>query len=266
MEFKKYQHVERYGTTEVENIEIGITYVFPKIDGTNSSVWLDDNSMVQCGSRNRQLTLENDNAGFCAYINSSDNIKQCVIDNPELRLYGEWLVPHSLKTYRDTAWRRFYVFDVMEQYNNGDERYLPYDEYKIIMDKYNIDYIPPICSIQNATYDSYIHQLEKNVFLIQDGKGCGEGIVIKNYNYKNKFGNIKWAKIITSEFKEKRMREMQDTDKPLQGKKLIEQEIIDKYITVALCEKVRTKIIEERGEWNSKYIPMVLNMVYYDLV
>ena len=62
MEFKKYQHVERYGTTEVENIEVGMTYVFPKIDGTNSSVWLDNKGIVQCGSRNRQLSLEKDNA------------------------------------------------------------------------------------------------------------------------------------------------------------------------------------------------------------
>ena len=59
---------------------------------------------------------------------------------------------------------------------------------------------------------------------------------------------------------------MQDKDSPSQGKKLIEQEIIDKYITIALCEKVRAKIIEEKGEWNSKLIPMLLNMVYYDLV
>jgi len=33
MEFKKYQHVERFGTSEVEKIEFGTCYVFPKIDG-----------------------------------------------------------------------------------------------------------------------------------------------------------------------------------------------------------------------------------------
>ena len=266
MEFKKYQHVERYGTTEVENIEFGLTFVFPKIDGTNSSVWLDDDGIVQCGSRNRQLTLEKDNAGFRAYINTQDNIKQCVIDNPNLRLYGEWLFPHTIKTYQDGAWRHFYVFDVMEKCDNGEECYLAYDKYKLIMDKYNIDYIPPICVLENATYDSYADQLEKNVFLIQDGKGCGEGIVIKNYNYKNKFGKINWAKIVTSEFKEKHAHKMQPTDTPLQCKAIVEREITDKYITPALCEKVKAKIIEEKGDWNSKYIPMVLNMVYYDLI
>ena len=32
MEFRKYQHIERFGTDEVDGIEIGTTYVFPKID------------------------------------------------------------------------------------------------------------------------------------------------------------------------------------------------------------------------------------------
>ena len=266
MEFEKYQHVERYGTTEVDGIENGTTFVFPKIDGTNSSVWLDNSGVVQCGSRNRQLTLDKDNAGFCAYINTQDNIKQCVIDNPNLRLYGEWLCPQSLKTYKDDAWRHFYVFDVMEQCDNDEECYLPYDEYKLIMDKYNIDYIPPICVLENGTYDSYADQLEKNMFLIQDGKGCGEGVVIKNYDYKNKFGQIKWAKIIASEFREKHKHKKGNAENSLQEKDLIETKIVNKYVTLALCEKVRAKIIEEKGEWNSKYIPMLLNMIYYDLL
>ena len=265
MEFKKYQHVERYGTTEVEGIELGTTYVFPKIDGTNSSVWLDNNGVIQCGSRNRQLTDGKDNDGFREYVFSNENISKCVSET-KLRLYGEWLVPHSLKTYRDNAWRHFYVFDVMEELEDGTERYLPYEEYGNIMEKYGLDYIPPLCSIKNASYESYINQLDKNVFLIQDGKGCGEGVVIKNYDYKNKFGNIKWAKIVTSEFREKHAHEMGHTDKPILGKSMIEETIVDKYITSALCEKVKAKIIEENKEWSSKYIPMLLNMVYYDLV
>ena len=59
MEFKKYQHLERFGTTEVNGIEDGMCYIFPKIDGTNSSVWFNDG--LQAGSRKRHLTLESDN-------------------------------------------------------------------------------------------------------------------------------------------------------------------------------------------------------------
>lgn len=34
MEFNKYQHIERFGTDEVENIEFGRCFIFYKIDGT----------------------------------------------------------------------------------------------------------------------------------------------------------------------------------------------------------------------------------------
>ena len=42
MNFTKYQHVERLGTTETDGILDGDVLVFPKIDGTNCSVWLGD--------------------------------------------------------------------------------------------------------------------------------------------------------------------------------------------------------------------------------
>jgi len=58
MEFKKYQHVERLGTSEVSNIMVGDVYVFPKIDGTNASVWLDGRGNICAGSRTRTLSLE----------------------------------------------------------------------------------------------------------------------------------------------------------------------------------------------------------------
>ena len=41
MEFRKYQHIERFGTMEVDGIEIGTCYVFPKIDTKKFNI-LDD--------------------------------------------------------------------------------------------------------------------------------------------------------------------------------------------------------------------------------
>ena len=40
--FHKYMHLERFGTDEVDGIEFGQTYVFPKLDGTNGQVWLNE--------------------------------------------------------------------------------------------------------------------------------------------------------------------------------------------------------------------------------
>ena len=266
MEFKKYQHVERLGTSEVDGILNGEVYIFPKIDGTNSSVWIDNFGIIQCGSRNRQLTLENDNAGFCNFVNSQDAIIRCLKENPKLRLYGEWLVPHTIKTYADNAWRKFYVFDVMLECDKGNEEYIPYSEYVEILEKYNIDYIPLLGKIENPTYDSICDFVDKNSFLIKSGMGNGEGVVVKNYNYKNKWGNIVWAKVVSSEFKNGNTNKSVNKQLKNTSEICIELEIINKYVTLALCEKVKAKIIEEKGDWSSKYIPMLLNMVFYDLI
>jgi len=270
MEFRKYQHIERFGTIEVQNIELGKVFVFPKIDGTNSVIWL--NKEIQAGSRKRQLSIESDNAGFFAWVKEQPHILEYLKENPTHRLFGEWLVPHSLKTYKEDAWRNFYVFDVAidkiesEITHEGDDKlkYISYEDYKPLLEKFGINYIPAICSITNASYEQLVNQLIKNVFLIEDGKGIGEGIVIKNYEYKNKYGRQTWAKIVTSEFKEKHSKEMGASE--MKGKKLIEEEIAKKYVTKALCEKVRSKIEIETDGFSSKQIPQLLGMVYYDIV
>jgi len=261
-EFIKYQHVERFGTSEVENIELGECYIFPKIDGTNASIWLGEEGQLLAGSRKRKLSKEQDNAGFYDWVLQQDNIDLLLNAHPNLRLYGEWLVPHSLKTYRNNAWRNFYVFDVVD--NREPNKHLPYNVYKPLLDGYNISYIPPISIIRNGSYEQFINQLEKNIFLIEDGKGAGEGIVIKNYNYFNKYGRQTWAKIVTSEFKERHSKVMGASE--VNGKKLVEEDISNKFVTTALCEKVKAKITLDNGGFTSKQIPRLLNTVYYDVV
>lgn len=257
MEFQKYQHIERFGTDEVEGIEIGECYVFPKIDGTNSSVWLEDGE-IKAGSRNRELTLDKDNAGFYNAIIKDDKIKAFLETYPHLRLYGEWLVPHSLKTYRDDAWRKFYVFDVYLR-----DMAMHYEIYKTKLEEYGIDYIMPIRIIRNGGYEDFVKCLDQNNFLIKDGQGAGEGIVIKNYPYQNKYGRTTWAKIVTSEFKEKHFKEM---GAPITEAKPVELEITDKYVTPALVEKEFEKIKVEQNGWKSQFIPMLLGKVYYALI
>lgn len=271
MEFKKYQHIERFGTTEVQDIEFGKCYIFPKIDGTNASIWLDKNE-IKAGSRSRELSLEKDNAGFLAWVLKQENIIDYLKQNPTHRLFGEWLVPHSLKTYKENAWRKLYIFDVaidkeeneITHEQDDSMNYIHYDTYKPLLEAHNIDYIPPISIITKGNYDQLINQLIKNVFLIEDGKGSGEGIVIKNYDFKNKYNRQTWAKIITSEFKEKHAKEMGASE--IKGKKMVEEEIANKYVTVALCEKVRAKIENDNNGFSSKEIPRLLNTVYYDII
>lgn len=265
MKFKKYQHVERYGTTETEGINIGKCYIFPKIDGTNANVWLDENGEVKAGSRNRELTLEKDNQGFDAMAVNDKRIADYLKKHPTHRLYGEWLVPHSLKTYRDNAWRNFYIFDVaVDNPENADGvDYLSYDEYKLLLEEYGLDYIPCMKVIVNGNYDNFIKELDNNNFLIKDGMGAGEGVVIKNYDYRNRYGRQTWAKIIASEFKEKHIKAMGTAVKECVP---IEKQIADEYITSAFVEKEYAKLIEKNNGFSSKMIPEFLNRVWYEFI
>lgn len=257
-DFLKYMHLERYGNDSVDGIEVGINYIFPKLDGTNAQVWLGKDGL-QFGSRNRVLSLDNDNAGFMNANHKCEKLKAFFAEYPKYRLYGEWLVPHSLKTYRDDAWRKFYIFDVADDLGNM----LPYDNYKGVLDKCGLEYLAPLAIIKNGSYEQYQQCLQKNVFLIKDGEGIGEGIVIKNYAFTNKFGEQVWAKLISNSFKEVHHKEM---GAPIVGHDLIEEKIVRDFVTPDLIGKVYSKIKNDMGGWESKYIPRLLETVFYDLI
>lgn len=254
----KYIHLERFGTDEVDGINIGKCHIFPKLDGTNASVWFEDGA-IACGSRNRQLTVDDDNAGFCAWAQSQGNLRAMVADNPSLRFYGEWLVPHSLKTYREDAWRRFYVFDVIDA--RGE--FLHFDDYSVICKGYGVDFIPCALVSANPTYEVLLKAAENNRFMLQENAGVGEGVVIKQYGFKNRFGRTTWAKLVTNTFKDEHVKEMGGA---VLNVKLIEEEIADQFLTAHMVEKIIAKIRNDQGSFSARCIPQLLGMAFHDLV
>lgn len=268
MEFRKYMHLERLGTTEVEGITMGDVYVFPKLDGTNASVWLNDDGSIGAGSRNRELSAEKDNAGFYKWVQENEGkFRPFFQENPSWILYGEWLVPHSLKTYRDDAWRDFYIFDVvnMESVDTGGNpgHYIMPQTYGPILERFELTYLAPFAIVKNGTDEKFRQLTEKNIFYIKDGGGIGEGVVLKNYSFVNKYGRQTWAKVITNQFKEKHVLEMGGSE---HGGLSEEEKIVNEYITPHLVDKVHAKIVNEENGWNAKLIPRLLNTVFYDFI
>lgn len=258
-DFIKYVHLERFGTDEVDGINIGRCHIFPKIDGTNSSVWLED-GLLCCGSRNRILSLDDDNAGFMAWATVRLELRTLLDSLPfGSRVYGEWLVPHSLKTYRDDAWRRFYVFDVLL----ADGEFMHFDEYSRACSAAGVDFIPCMMTSQNPSYEILVGATERNQFLLKDNSGLGEGIVIKQYNWKSRFGRTTWAKLITNSFKDAHVKEMGGS---VVNAKLVEADIADEFITEHTVEKIVSKIRTEQGMFSARHIPQLLGMAFHDLV
>lgn len=259
--YRRYLHIERLGNDEVEDILFGTVQLTTKIDGTNSVVWLNDEGQVCFGSRNRELTLEIDNAGFMAKYLKDGRLTKVLHEHPNWIIYGEYLVKHTIKYYRPEAWGGFYIFDV---YDIETERYLDYYEWKDVIEEAGLDYIPVFAVLKNPSLEELQHQLDNANFLLPDSEvGHGEGIVIKNPNYRNKYGRQAYAKIVRTEFKEKFHKAMGPIEKETV---YVESAIVDKYITRALCEKEKAKIELQVGGWNNKLIPRLLNTVWYCLV
>lgn len=257
--FQKYIHLERFGTDEVDGINIGECHIFPKIDGTNASLWQDSTGAFRCGSRNRELALGNDNAGFMAWAVEQESLRALASAHPEHRFFGEWLVPHSLKTYREDAWRQLYIFDVLKP----DGEFMHYDEYSEILKARGVLFIPCMLKSRNPTYEILLKATENNRFLLQDGAGAGEGVVVKQYGWKNRFGRTTWAKLITNTFKDKHIAEMGGS---VVNAKLVEEEIAAEFITDHMIEKIIAKIRVESGSFAARNIPQLLGMAYHDLV
>lgn len=260
VEFIKYPHLEKFGNSAVDGIEFGEVYVFPKIDGTNGQIFK-SNNQIYAASRNRVLTKEYDNAGFYNWVLTQQEFCNFFIDNPNLILYGEWLVPHTLKTYYDDSWKKFYIFDVFDTQKCG---FLPYDVYSQILSRYpHINFITPTFKVNNPTMDDFLKAMQTNTFLIKDGMGIGEGIVIKNYQFVNKYGRVTWAKLINNEFKESRSKK--NNVKKI-GKDTLEEKIIEEFLTESLIQKEKAKIINEYGEFNSSLIYKILNVIWHEFI
>jgi hypothetical protein len=262
-DFIEYPHLERLGTDGVEGIYLGQTHIFPKIDGTNASFWWDtEANAISGGSRTRILSLDKDNAGFLAWLLQQRKLNALAAEFPQFRFYGEWLVPHSLKTYRDSAWRQLYLFDVLDV---RTAEFLHYDVYSEILKARDVEYIPCIATAKNASYEQLTQLRDRNFYLIEENSGCGEGIVIKQYGWKNKFGRQTWAKLITNSFKDKHIKEMGGS---VIKNDIVEEDIADECVTEHLVDKILAKIRTEKPDegFTAKDIPRLLNSAFHDLV
>lgn len=115
-----------------------------KLHGTNSGVALDvATGEMQVQSRERVLSIEDDNHGFCAWVKSERGLKEvgalmgCALSSPglpassqrstlkEIRAFGEWCGPSvNAKTAIGKLPERWVIFGVLLTWENGQEHWL----------------------------------------------------------------------------------------------------------------------------------------------
>lgn len=258
MAFRNYGKVHRLGKEETEGILIGTCHIQEKIDGANTSIWM-EGGQICMGTRTRKLPDEGDDFnGFVSYVRAHEGIKKCLEEHPDYRLYGEWLVKHTID-YKATVYKKFYLFDIW-QHDHDLGTYLSAEAVKLIGEKYEIDTVPMHGHFVNPTMEI----LQELVGKSQLGDK-GEGIVIKNLDFVNAFGETVFAKIVTESFKEDNAVTFGGNNK--YSDCYWEVWAVNKYMTLARVRKIMEKIqptINERLDM--KHIPRIVNTAYHDML
>jgi len=240
--FEKYNHVETLGSAATQGILNGICYVFEKMDDSNGSIWLDDSGNIKAGSRNRELSEFQDNYGFYKYVQSNNSLKIFLEKFPKGTIaYGEWMIPHTIKDYPQSYWNTFRIFDVKV---NG--KFEPFDEWVEFAEGL-VDYVP-LVNIFHHTLTSNRAQEIANTY--------SEGVIVKNYDFINKFKNQCSAKVISSSFYSKKgVKQEYTIDNSLEFK------IVKKYLTTHLIYKSKDKL--QCDELDRKKL---INLIWYDFI
>ncbi len=262
MQFRKYEKIYRIGKEEVNGILNGIVSVTEKLDGANLSIWLGDGGEIRVGSRNNDLTANgNEFNGAVKYCNTHEGIKNFFKVYPDRRLYGEWLVRHTL-VYNETAYKKFYLFDIYGKEGTADEGYMPQWLVQEIGQRFGIETVPDLGTIENPTLQELTKLVEGQKSVYGEKR---EGIVIRNKDFINSFGDRVNAKLVAESF-------MEDNGIMFGGNNKYsecywEQYISNKYIDVARVQKIMNKIqpiINEK--FDMKHIPRIIGTVYHDLI
>ena len=257
--FKKYMHVERLSgayNPEINGLLNGTVYVFPKLDGANHSVfWDEEKGMVRCASRNQILSEGNDSTGFYKYFMAHPELTKFIEDHKNCIMYGEFMTPHTIKTYKDEVWNNYYVFDVVK-YDGEQLRYMEVSDYHFLCHEYGINCIAPIAIIDNPTIDDLSAEMEHNNYLMKD-REIGEGIVVKNYGFVNHYGRTTWGKMVREEFK----AASKNPGKGFSPEEIMAHENVSKEFVAKEFNKFTT----DRGEtWSDCMIPDFLKYIWHE--
>jgi len=254
--FRSYPKIMALHKEEVEGILDTPVTVQEKIDGANVSIWLRDDGSIAYGSRTRELGEEDFN-GFGTYVKEHEKeLKAFFLTDPDARLYGEWLVKHTI-TYPDEAYKKMYLYDI---YDDKRETYCLQETVEVIARRLGFEYPQIFFKNQMVTLEQLVEVVGKSFIGVN-----GEGVVIKNDHYKNKWGNHVYAKKVHEHFKESNAIVFGGNNK--HSDTYWEMYVVNKYATLGRLNKIIQKLEPELTEaLDYKHIPQITGRAYYDLL
>ncbi|WP_211747936.1 RNA ligase family protein [Paenibacillus sp. Marseille-Q4541] len=256
-EMKKYMDIVRLGHKTTAGVlkEGDYIVIQEKLDGANASFKRAGDSIIAF-SRNTQLSQENNLRGFYEWTQTLEASKllEGVI------YFGEWLVKHKID-YGSNA-NQFYLFDIFDKNTQG---YLNFSVVKDEAIRLSLNLIPVF---YEGDYQSFEH-LESFIGKTVLGVNEGEGIVAKNVDYQDRYGNQLFVKLVSDSF-----REVQKQKAPRYPNfKSAEQSAVESVLTKARVEKLIYKLVDENlldDQFGIEDMGTILkqlgNRVYEDIV
>lgn len=203
MEHKRYEKIRALWNAENDGILKWTVCIQEKIDGANLSIWR-TKEWLFVWSRSQTVWTPEIKEWFnwaVEYVNKhkwiDSLLNQVELDHPwaEIRLFWEWLVPHTISNYNIEAYRHFYLFDIEVNWEPlGTEMVYEYWHKHWVMQ-------PEIFGkYENPTpWDVLQFVWQSHIWPVW------EWVVVKNPFFINKFGNKAYAKVVWEKFKEENL-------------------------------------------------------------
>lgn len=268
MDIKHYVDIERLKDKYAEGFKPGehIT-IGEKLDGSNGSFcWDIEANTLAVFSRRRQLDQSNTLNGFYELVQSFDMNYYQESLNKNYIIFGEYLVPHTIK-YPEDKYRKFYVFDVWDK---DKEQYLPWDSVMLIARTFNLETVPvfydgPFISWEHIY--SFVGKTEMGAM------PCGEGCVIKSQDRLGEKNSRlpAYVKIVSEQFSEvHKSKPHKEIDPEKIAAKQAMEELAATIVTERRIQKAIEKFTEDNlipSDWDEKNlgaIAKILPKAIYD--
>lgn len=255
MEQKKYHSIVRYGHKSTQDVLNKGDHIIiqEKVDGANASFAV-INGELKCWSRNKELNANNTLEGFYGWVQhhvEPDKLLEGVI------YFGEWTAQH--KVVYEGYEKQFFLYDI---YNLHLEEYVAFSMVQDEAKRLGLQLIPVFFEGKFESFEQlteYVGRTELNGKLC--GEPSGEGIVVKNVAYRDRFGKQLFVKLVVDKFAEVQKQKAPKDPK----KKYTEEELkVRECVTVPRVEKQMFKMIEDgllERNFGTESIGMILKHV-----
>ncbi|MFF2886685.1 RNA ligase family protein [Paenibacillus sp. NPDC057967] len=239
VEQRKYTDIIRLGHRDSAGVVVEGSYitVFEKLDGANAS-FRDGSGLpvdafvegVVAYSRNTRLSPENNLRGFYEWTQQLDRTNLL----PDTIYYGEWLVKHKVDYGQHAG--TFYLFDI---YNEEDGCYAPTDFVIAEAARLGLAVAPILYAGPYVSFEHLTSLVGRSA--IASAADGGEGIVVKNVNFRDRFGRQTFVKLVSDSF-----REMQPQKAPRDpNTETPETTFVKTYLTQGRVDKLTHKLVDE---------------------